>query len=240
MLQVEALSKSYGALLAVSDVSFQVRPGEVYGFLGVNGAGKTTTLKVCAGLLRPNAGVVRLGGYNLTEEPIKAKEGLGYVPENPFLHGKLTGYEFLQLIARVYRLTDTARMQKTIKELVERLEMGEAMGKLTETYSLGMRRKLVLMGALCSEPKVLLLDEPTSGLDASSAFQAKELFSEAAARGVAVLITTHIMEIAEKLCGRFGVIHEGQLVAEGTLEQLQEKTGGHSLEEAFLSITGRR
>ncbi|TCK98611.1 ABC-2 type transport system ATP-binding protein [Natranaerovirga hydrolytica] len=241
MLKVEGLIKDYGKVRAVNDITFTAKPGEIYGFLGHNGAGKSTTIKVSSGLLKPTQGQVSICGYDIVKEPIEAKKNLGYVPETPFLYDKLTGAEFLELIYGVYQPETTAiERQNRVKEMLEEIELVEKGQDLIGSYSQGMRRKIALCSGFIHNPKVVLLDEPTIGLDASSAKVAKDLFRKHADEGNTLLLTTHIMEIAEKLCDRIGIISQGKIIIEGTIEALKESAKGHnceSLEDLFLYFT---
>ena len=244
MLEIKQLIKNYGNKKAVKAISLSVKPGEIYGFLGHNGAGKTTTIKVCTGLLKPTAGQVTIQGYDIVKQPLPAKQRFGYVPENPYLYNKLTGREFLESISMIYMKGRLNQADKRIVELLETLQMTENADNLIGTYSQGMRRKITLCAALLHNPQVIFLDEPTSGLDAASAKTAKDLFRKHADEGAAILFTTHVLEIAERLCDRIGIIYQGQLKAEGTFEELkmQFEKPGSTLEDIFLNIgeeTGR-
>ncbi|MFP4460592.1 MAG: ABC transporter ATP-binding protein [Thermotogota bacterium] len=239
MLEIRQLVKNYGNKKAVKGISLSVKPGEIYGFLGHNGAGKTTTIKVCTGLLKPTAGQVTIQGYDIVKQPLEAKQKSGYVPENPYLYNKLTGREFLETISTIYMKDRKKEADKQIEELLETLQMSEHADLLIGTYSQGMRRKITLCAALFHNPQVIFLDEPTSGLDAASAKAAKDLFRKHADKGASVLFTTHVLEIAERLCDRIGIIYQGQLKAEGTFEELkaQFESPGSTLEDIFLNIT---
>ncbi|MBT9148887.1 MAG: putative ABC transporter ATP-binding protein YbhF [Dehalococcoidia bacterium] len=239
MLEVIDLVKHYGKVRAVDRVSFTVRAGEVFGFLGPNGAGKTTTIKVCTGLLKPTRGQVRVGGFDIVRQPVEAKGSLGYAPDNPFIYEKLTAREFLQFVGAVYLRNEPAGVDGRVGEVLGMIGLSERADELMEGYSFGMKRKVILCAAILHRPRVLLLDEPTAGLDAASARLVKDVFRRLAERGSAVLMTTHIMEIAERLCDRIGIINKGKLVAVGTLAELREqaKSPGSTLEDVFLSLT---
>ncbi|MCD5417101.1 ABC transporter ATP-binding protein, partial [Candidatus Bipolaricaulota bacterium] len=219
-----------------------VFPGEVFGFLGPNGAGKTTTIKMCTGLLRPNSGTVRLGAHDIMQDPLPAKRLLGYVPDNPFLYEQLTGREFVRFVARLYQLdsSNNLNIEGKIQEMFEQFDMPEKADELIKSYSFGMRRKVAIAAALIHNPKIIFLDEPTSGLDPKSARWVKDIFRRLAEQGVTILMTTHIMEIAERICDRIGIIDQGRLVALGTLAELREQAGGSdsTLEDIFLQVTG--
>jgi len=237
ILKIENLSKSYGKFAAVKDVSLELKRGEVFGFLGPNGAGKTTTIKVCTGLLKPSAGRVLIGGFDITKQPVEAKELLGYVPDNPFLYDKLTGREFVRFVARLYNSNSP---EQRIQELFDSFEMNDKIDQLIQGYSRGMRQKTALISALIHNPQILLVDEPTANLDPRSARLAKDIFRALTRQGVSVFMSTHIMEIAERLCDRIGIIHHGELIALGTMSELNQQTAleGSTLEDVFLELTG--
>ncbi|MCL0076194.1 ABC transporter ATP-binding protein [Dehalococcoidia bacterium] len=237
ILRVENLSKSYGRFAAVKEVSFELRRGEVFGFLGPNGAGKTTTIKVCTGLLKPSAGRVIIGGFDIVKQPVAAKELLGYVPDNPFLYDKLTGREFVRFVSRLYNSNSA---EQRIQELFDSFEMSDKIDELIQGYSRGMRQKAALISALIHNPQVLFVDEPTANLDPRSARLAKDIFRALTKQGVSVFMSTHIMEIAERLCDRIGIIHHGELIALGTLSELNQQAAleGSTLEDVFLELTG--
>jgi len=239
LFEVTNLVKHYGNVKAVDGISFTVEPGEVFGFLGPNGAGKTTTIKVCTGLLKPTSGQVKVGGFDITRQPVEAKKQLGYVPDNPFLYEKLTAREFLRFVGAVYLRDDPNAIDSRVDAILGVVGLGDRADELIEGYSFGMRRKVTLGAAILHRPAVLLLDEPTSGLDAASARRVKDLFRQLAQTGSAVLLTTHIMEIAERLCDRIGIINHGKLSAVGTLGELREqaRSPGSTLEDVFLSLT---
>ncbi|WP_350342677.1 ABC transporter ATP-binding protein [Proteinivorax tanatarense] len=238
MLKVSNLHKSYGSIVAVDGIDFEIKSGEILGFLGPNGAGKTTTIKVCSGMLIPTQGSVTLCDYDIIKEPTEAKRQLGYVPDDPFLYEKLTGRQFLEFVGEVYNLSPKQRQQRIEKMLLD-FELEEKADELIETYSRGMRRKIALIAGIIHNPNILLLDEPTLGLDAVSAKKAKDIIKHMAYKeNTAVLLTTHIMEIAEQICDRIAVISKGKLVAIGTLEELQQKAKTKAtLEEVFVNIT---
>lgn len=239
MLEVKNLVKHYGAIKAVDGISFSVNPGEIFGFLGANGAGKTTTIKVCTGLLNPTSGSVKVCGFDIAKEPIEAKQNLGYVPDNPFIYEMLTAREFLRFVGSVYMRNEKDKINNSIDEVLQVTSLADRADDLIKSYSFGMKRKVILCAAMLHKPKVLLLDEPTSGLDAISARQVKDVFAKLAKDGSALLLTTHIMEIAERLCNRIAIINQGNIIAIGTLSELRElaKAPGSTLEDVFLSLT---
>jgi ABC-2 type transport system ATP-binding protein len=238
LIETSHLVKRYGDKLAVDDVSFQVYGGEIFGFLGPNGAGKTTTIKMIVGLLHPSAGNVKVGGYDVVQAPIQAKAACGYVPDEPNLYAKLTGRELLRFVGDLYNL-DRMQMAHRSEELLRLFDLMEAADDTTDSYSHGMRQKTSLAAALVHDPKVLVLDEPTVGLDPKSARLIKDILRQMAERGAAVMLSTHILEIAQNMCDRIGIINQGKLIAVGTMEELQRfGQGESSLEDIFLSLTG--
>jgi len=234
-LRVEGITRRFGDFTAVRDLSLEVRPGEILGFLGPNGAGKTTTLRCCSGLLKPDAGEVVVAGCSLAREPIAAKRALGLVPDRPFLYERLTGAEFLDFVAAVYGVSE-AEGRARAAVLFERLSF-DAAGDPVETYSLGMRQKISIVAALMHEPPLLMLDEPLNGLDPFSTRALKDLLRERAARGAGALVSTHLLDVAERLCDRVVILHHGEKRAEGTLDELRGAQAGATLEDVFLSLT---
>lgn len=238
MLETRNLTKKYENLTAVKDLNLSVSD-ELFVFLGPNGAGKTTTIKMMSGLLRPTSGTVKIGQFDIWQQPVAAKRLLGLVPDTPFLYEKLSGREFLQFMADIYQV-DRTTTRKRIEKLLALFDLESQANELIQNYSLGMKRKCALGGALIHDPRLLILDEPTSGLDPKSARNIKEVLRELVKRGVTIFMSTHILEIAENMCDRIGIIHEGQLVACGSMSELrnQAKNADQSLEEIFLSLTG--
>ena len=232
----QGLRKTYGQHVAVKRVDFAIRPGEIVGFLGPNGAGKTTTIKLLTGLLRPTEGQAEIMGHDVQREPVAAKARFGYVPDTPALYGKLRGWEFLRFIGRLYRVP-TAQAERRAAELLRVFELQDAASDLVEGYSHGMQQKLALAGALVHDPDVLFLDEPTVGLDPRSARLIKDLLGQLRDRGKAVFFSTHILEIAERMCDRVLIINQGEIVAAGTVADLRGEGTG-SLEDIFLRLTG--
>ncbi len=239
LIETHNLIKKYGDKLAVNDVSFEVRGGEVFGFLGPNGAGKTTTIKIIVGLLQPTSGTVKVAGYDVQAQSLLAKAASGYVPDTPNLYAKLTGRELLRFVGDLYNL-DRQQTVRRIDELLRVLDLSAAADDTVDSYSHGMQQKASLAAALMHDPKVLVLDEPTVGLDPKSARLIKDILRQMADRGAAVFLSTHILEIAERMCDRIGIINQGTLVAAGTMDELRGlgKAGGASLEDIFLSLTG--
>ena len=240
LIETSHLVKRFGDKAAVDDVAFQVNGGEIFGFLGPNGAGKTTTIKMIVGLLQPSEGLVTVGGYDVVKQPVQAKAACGYVPDEPNLYAKLTGRELLRFVADLYDL-DRNQVPRRIEELLRMFDLTEAADDTLDSYSHGMQQKASLSAALIHDPKVLVLDEPTVGLDPKSARLIKDILRQIADRGSAVMLSTHILEIAERMCDRIGIIDKGQLVAVGTMDELRsigQTSGGASLEDIFLGLTG--
>jgi ABC-2 type transport system ATP-binding protein len=238
LIEMRHLVKRYGDKLAVDDVSLEVHAGEIFGFLGPNGAGKTTTIKVAIGLLQPSAGEVRVAGWDIQKEPLRAKAASGYVPDEPTLYPKLSGRELLRFVGDLYGV-DSAQVDRRIEELLRLFDLASAADDTIDSYSHGMRQKMSLAAALVHDPKVLVLDEPTVGLDPKSARLIKDILRQLADRGAAVFLSTHILEIAEHMCDRIGIINQGRLIAAGTMAELRALGQGQSrLEDIFLSLTG--
>ncbi len=237
MISIRNLSKKYGQVTVVNDLNLEINR-EFFVFLGPNGAGKTTTIKMMTGLLRPDSGSVFINGYDLSSEPIKAKSSFGFAPEQAFLYEKLTGQEFLKFIATIYRLPG-ALAQKRISQLTELFELDDRGIDFIEDYSHGMKQKISLIAALLHDPAVLFLDEPTVGLDPKSVKNLKDLLQGLVKKGKTVFMSTHILEIAETMCDRIGIINQGNLVAFGSPEEIkssnQQLSG--SLEDIFLKLT---
>jgi ABC-2 type transport system ATP-binding protein len=245
MIQCIALRKHYGDLVAVQDLDLEIAAGEVFGFLGPNGAGKTTTIRMMVGLLEPSGGQVLLGGHDLAREPEAAKALLGYVPDQPFLYGKLTAKEFLRFIGGLYRVDRDETEERSV-DLLEEFGLVDRAEELIETYSHGMKQRLALAAALIHRPRILILDEPMVGMDPQGALALRQLLGALAASGVTIFLSTHSLPVAEELCDRIGILDRGRLVAQGTLAELRVVASEfpelsqpeHSLESVFLSLTG--
>jgi ABC-2 type transport system ATP-binding protein len=239
ILTIEHITKKFGNFKAVDDISLTVSKGEIFGFLGPNGAGKTTTIKMIAGLLKPDAGQISINNRNLAEEPKYCKQDTGYIPDRPYLFEKLTGYEFLQFIASLYNLDPDTFSTNTV-HFLNLFDLLEWQHHLIESYSHGMRQKLIISSVFMLDPPLIVVDEPMVGLDPKSARIVKELFKNHAARGTSIFLSTHSLEIAEELCDRIGIILNGSLRAIGNLKDLQveAKTKHSDLEEIFLELTG--
>jgi len=238
MIEVNGVTKRFAGKVAVEDLSLRIAPGEIYAFLGPNGAGKTTTIKMMVGLLKPDAGTIRVCGQAMGLDGRTAKAQIAYVPDQPFLYEKLTGREFLQFVGRMYNMTD-GRIREQIARLSERLALGEWLDQYSESYSHGMKQRVVLAAALLHEPKVLIVDEPMVGLDPITTRVVKGLFREVRDAGGAVFLSTHTLDTAEDLADRIGIINQARLVVEGTLAELKSRTGPDDrLEEIFVKVLG--
>jgi ABC-2 type transport system ATP-binding protein len=240
MIELRNLSKRYGKTLAVDRLSFSVPTGEIFGFLGPNGAGKTTTIRMMMGLLEPSGGEVVLGGHDLHREPIFAKRLCGFVPDRPHVYEKLTGVEFLEFNADLYEVASRLKTERRA-HLLRLFDLEEWADELVESYSHGMKQRLVMAAALIHAPRVLVVDEPTVGMDPRGARLLKRIFRGLAEDGATVFMSTHSLEIAEELCDRIGIIDHGKLIALGTLGELRRQAGRHedsTLETVFLGLTG--
>ncbi len=238
LIELHDLCKNYGTKKAVDRVNLNVFGGEVFGFLGPNGAGKTTTIKMIVGLLQPTSGTVKVAGYDMQKQPLQAKISSGYVPDTPNLYPKLSTRELLQFVGDLYSM-DPQQINHRIEELMRLFSLDDVGDNLIDSYSHGMQQKASLAASLMHDPKVLVLDEPTVGLDPKSARLIKDVVRQIADRGSTVFVTTHILEIAEHMCDRIGIINSGTLVAVGTMEELRAKVRGETtLEDIFLSLTG--
>lgn len=239
MIEIANLSKSYnkGTVKAVDDLSLTVNNGEIFGFLGPNGAGKTTTIKMMVGLLKPDSGTVTINGHSIIEDPLAVKKAISFVPDSPEVYEKLTGIEYLNFMGDVYAVPAEVR-SKRLPYLLDLFALSDAVGDLIQSYSHGMRQKIVLVGAMLHEPELFILDEPMVGLDPRSSNNLKNYMREHCKAGKTVFFSTHILEVAEKLCDRIGIIHKGRLIACGTMYELQNMAANReSLENIFLELT---
>ncbi|WP_308553723.1 ABC transporter ATP-binding protein [uncultured Peptoniphilus sp.] len=240
MLEIKNLTKKFGDKVAVDNIDLSVKSGEIYGFLGPNGAGKTTTIKMIVGMLMPDGGSISVDGIDAINDDVEAKRQIAYVPDSPEIYDIMTGRQYLNFIADVFELSDEER-NKQIDRYAEVFEMKENLDVMIAGYSHGMKQKIVIMGALIHSPKLLILDEPMVGLDAKSSFRLKEIMRALANEGRTVFFSTHVMEVAENLCDRIGIINRGKIIAVGTLDEIKaaaKDTG--SLEKIFLELTDDR
>lgn len=240
MLEIKNLTKKFGDKVAVNDIDLSVKSGEIYGFLGPNGAGKTTTIKMIVGMLMPDGGSITVNGIDAINDDVEAKRQIAYVPDSPEIYDIMTGRQYLNFIADVFELSDEER-NKQIDRYAEVFEMKDNLDVMIAGYSHGMKQKIVIMGALIHSPKLLILDEPMVGLDAKSSFRLKEIMRALADEGRTVFFSTHVMEVAENLCDRIGIINRGKIIAVGTLDEIKaaaKDTG--SLEKIFLELTDDR
>ncbi len=239
MIELEGVSKSYnkGSVKAVDNLSLLTKPGEIFGFLGPNGAGKTTTIKMMVGLLKKDSGKITINGVDIDKDPLAAKKSISYVPDTPEVYERLTGIEYLNFMADVYGVGAEERKEK-IHRFLQMFELTGAVGDLIQSYSHGMRQKIVLIGALLNNPDVFILDEPMVGLDPRSSSNLKNYMREHCDQGKTVFFSTHVLEVAEKLCDRIGIIRKGKLIACGTMDELRNQAENkESLINIFLELT---
>ncbi len=239
MISIQQVSKVYGrSTLAVNDLSFDVENGSIVGFIGPNGAGKTTTLKMITGIVSPTKGDIILNGHNIQTDAIAAKREFGYVSDSPDLFLRLKGIEYLNFVADIYGMDSQLRKQR-IESLAADFEMSSALSDKIVSYSHGMRQKMMIMGVLVHDPDIWILDEPLTGLDPQSSYVLKEMMRKRTQAGKSVLFSTHVLEVAEKLCDKIIIINHGTLLYDGTLEALKTQYENLSLEEIFLEVTQR-
>ena len=236
MLNIEHLTKTYGEKKAVDDLSLHIAPGEIYGFIGHNGAGKTTTIKACCGILRSDSGEVYIDGVSVKENPIAAKAKIAYIPDNPDLYEFMTGIQFLNFIGDVFGVSAEDR-QARIRKYADLFELTNDLAQPISAYSHGMKQKLAIISALLHEPKLLIMDEPFVGLDPKASHILKELMRELCKNGGAIFFSTHVLEVAEKLCDKVAIIKGGKLIKSGTMEEVK---GDASLENVFLELEGEQ
>ncbi len=238
-LELDNVAKGFGTKAAVAGLNLRLEAGQFYALLGANGAGKTTTLRMIAGLLQPDAGSIRVFGHDLAAKPMAAKQQLAFLPDEPMLYGKLRCTEYLEFVAGLWGV-DGRTAERKGEDLLRWLDLWDARANYCENLSRGMQQKLTLAGALIHEPKLLILDEPLTGLDAAAARKVKDFLAGLVRDGLTVLFTTHILEVAERMASRIGLIRAGQLIAEGTLDELRQQYGNvhDTLEDLFLSATG--
>jgi ABC-2 type transport system ATP-binding protein len=239
VIRVESLIKTFGSFRAVDGVSLDVEPGQIHGFLGPNGAGKTTTIRMIAGLLKPSSGKVTIDGHDLASAPEAAKRSLGFIPDRPYLYEKLTAQEFLRFHGGLYGLEGDA-VEERAKELLALFELTGWAHELVESFSHGMKQRLVMCAAFLHRPKAVLVDEPMVGLDPRGARLIKDVFRRMSERGVAILMSTHTLEVAQEMCHRVSIIQKGRIIAHGTVGEVKQMAGGadEHLTSVFLKLTG--
>ena len=234
MLKIEHLTKLYGEKRAVDDLSLHIRPGEIYGFIGHNGAGKTTTLKSCCGILQYDSGEITIDGVSMKQDPIICKRKIAYIPDNPDLYEFMTGIQFLNFVSDIFGVSAVER-QERIRKYADTFELTADLAQPISAYSHGMRQKLAIISALIHEPKLIVMDEPFVGLDPKATHLLKELMREMCDRGSAIFFSTHVLQVAEKLCDKVAIIKAGKLIRSGTMEEVK---GDTSLEDVFLELEG--
>lgn len=232
MLKIEQLTKIYGEKKAVDDLSLHIRPGEIYGFIGHNGAGKTTTIKACCGILNFEEGNIQIDGISVKENPLECKKKLAYIPDNPDLYDFMTGIRYLNFIADIFGV-NANDCQERIHKYADMFELTQDLAQPISAYSHGMKQKLAIISALIHEPKLIIMDEPFVGLDPKASHLLKKTMHELCATGTAIFFSTHVLEVAEKLCDKVAIIKEGRLICSGTMEEVK---GDASLEEVFLEM----
>jgi ABC-2 type transport system ATP-binding protein len=239
MILVEDVVKLYGSFRAVDGVSLEVGPGEIHGFLGPNGAGKTTTIRIIAGLLKPSSGRIVVNGHDMASEAAQAKAALGFIPDRPFLYEKLTAGEFLRFHAGLYGLAGDG-LSRRIDEILELFELAHWKGELVESFSHGMKQRLVMCAAFLHRPRAVVVDEPMVGLDPRGARLIKDVFRHMSSQGVAILMSTHTLEVAQEMCDRISIIQSARIIACGTVDELRAQAGGGDaqLTPVFLKLTG--
>ena len=238
MIELENLKKNYGEFRALDNLSLFVKKGEVFGFIGPNGAGKTTTIKLMGGILAPTAGTVKIAGISMQQEPERAKSKIGFIPDRPYLYEKLTGMEFLRFTADLYGVSEDV-FHETALKILKDFSLAAWAHELVESYSHGMKQRLIMSAALLHDPEVIIVDEPMVGLDPAAIMMVKNLFRKLAARGVTIFMSTHTLKVAEDTCDRIGVINKGRLIAIGTTEELKREANvtEADLEQVFLNLT---
>lgn len=239
MIEITGISKSYnrGTVKAVDGVNLTVQDGEIFGFLGPNGAGKTTLIKMITGILNADEGTIRINGRDIKKEPLEAKRQFGFVPDDPNIFGRLAGIEYLNFMADIYKVSPEIRAER-VQELLKRFEMTSAAEDLIQSYSHGMKQKIVIIGALLHNPPVWILDEPMTGLDPRSSYDLKEMMREHADAGKTVFFSTHVLDVAEKICDRMAIINKGRVIFCGGMREIHEHAReNQSLENLFLELT---
>lgn len=232
MLRIENLTKTFGTLKAVDNLSLHIKPGEIYGFIGHNGAGKTTTLKAAAGILKFDEGEIYINGTDIKKDPLEAKKMMAYIPDNPDIYTYMSGIKYLNFVADIYGVKKEKR-EMLIKKYSQLFDIEKDLAEPLSAYSHGMKQKLVIISALLHEPRIMMLDEPFVGLDPVATRQVKDIMHEHCAAGGAIFFSTHVLDVAEKLCDKVAIIKKGKLIAAGTMDEIK---GNESLEEVFLEL----
>ena len=236
MIEIKTVSKTYNNnIKAIDKLNLTINDGEIVGFIGLNGAGKTTTIKMMTGILQPDTGTIKVNGYDIVKDSLKAKQIIGYIADSPDMFLKLTGMEFINFIANIYKVPLNERRER-IKTFGDRFGLSDVLDKPMQSYSHGMRQKMMVVAALVHDPAVWILDEPLIGLDPTSAFELKKMMREHADKGNSVFFSTHVLEVAEKLCDRIAIIDKGRAVFVGTLKELKDKYDKKDLEKLFMEI----
>lgn len=234
MLKIEGLTKQYGEKVAVNQISLHIAPGEIYGFIGHNGAGKTTTIKSCCGILRFDAGEILIDGKSIKKDPVACKKEIAYIPDNPDLYDYMSGIRYLKFVADVYQVPEHIRDEQ-IRKYADLFELTSDLAEPISSYSHGMKQKLALIAAFMHSPKLIIMDEPFVGLDPKASHLLKGIMKEHCEKGGSIFFSTHVLEVAEKLCDKVAIIKGGKLIASGTMEEV---LGDNSLEEVFLELEG--
>lgn len=235
MIEIKNVSKTYNNIKAIDNLNLTINDGEIVGFIGLNGAGKTTTIKMMTGILQPDIGTIKINGYDIVKDSLKAKQIIGYIADSPDMFLKLTGMEFINFIANIYKVPLNERRER-IKTFGDRFGLSNVLDKPMQSYSHGMRQKMMVVAALVHDPAVWILDEPLIGLDPTSAFELKKMMREHADKGNSVFFSTHVLEVAEKLCDKIAIIDKGKVVFIGTLKELKDKYDKKDLEELFMEV----
>lgn len=236
MIEIKNVSKTYNNnIKAIDKLNLTINDGEIVGFIGLNGAGKTTTIKMMTGILQPDTGTIKVNGYDIVKDSLKAKQIIGYIADSPDMFLKLTGMEFINFIANIYKVPLNERRER-IKTFGDRFGLSDVLDKPMQSYSHGMRQKMMVVAALVHDPAVWILDEPLIGLDPTSAFELKKMMREHVDKGNSVFFSTHVLEVAEKLCDRIAIIDKGKVVFIGTLKELKDKYDKKDLEELFMEV----
>ena len=236
MLKIENYTKKYGDKTVVDDISLHIKPGELYGFIGHNGAGKTTTIKACVGILKPDAGRILIANKDIRQQPVECKQDLAYIPDNPELYDYMSGMQYLNFVADIFGVSRQDRAQR-IEKYAEMFDIADDLGSSIGTYSHGMQQKIALMAGFIHDPKLIIMDEPFVGLDPQASFNVKNIMREFCDDGSSIFFSTHVLEVAEKLCDKIAIIKKGKLLKTGTMQDVR---GDESLESVFLELEAEK